>query len=430
MTKIALTTKYSAYNFGAVLQTYALSRTLEKLGAQCVVVDADRQRKKGLMPWNAPGNIVNNLFYLKHKNELQTGYRRFDAFIETMPLSESYKSYDALRDRPVEADVYLSGSDQVWNPLDVRENYFLRYAPADKIRASYAASMGISYLPAAVERITREYLREMDYLSVREKTAKDMIGKLTGREAAVHADPVFLLSPEEWDEVAIKPDFHKPYIFCYVLYRPSWLNKWLKKLHKKTGKEIVVVSSDAYRNIYHTKMVRSAGPREMLGWLQNADFVISSSFHGAALSVANRKPFYAVVNPNSPARITDMLDTFGLGERIIDETHPLRLDDLDYKNVAPLQEKEQNRSYEYLRFLIEKPGKVPAKDFTQEKLSGTVVQVGDRCTGCTACSYVCPTKAISMQEDEEGFCYPAIDESKCISCGKCLRVCHAAERWV
>lgn len=427
MTKIALTTKYSSYNFGAMLQTYALQKTIEKLEAECLVVDADRQMKKGLMPWTSPGLIIQNIFSYLYKDKIQMGYKRFDEFLDSYSLTLHYNNYDELKSRPPEADVYLSGSDQIWNPLDVKEFYFLRYAPKDKVRASYAASMGISHMPDGAKRIWNEYLQDIDYISVREKTAKTLIEKMSGRKVEVHVDPVLLLSPEEWKKEAVKPDFDKQYIFCYILYRPDWLNKWLKQLHKETGKEIVVISSDAYRNVYHTKMVRDAGPREMLGWLQNADFVISSSFHGVALSIANRKPFYAVVNPNAPARITDMLDTFGLKDRIIDKTHSFELEAINYERAGVIQEIEQTKSFEYLNFLIDKPEKpyIPSKP--KAVLTGTVSVVGNKCTGCTVCSYVCPAKAITMQMNDEGFKYPLIDEEKCIECSKCIRFCHTLE---
>lgn len=424
MTKIALTTKYSAYNFGAMLQTYALQKTIKKLGAECLVVDADRKRQNELMPWRSPRQIVQNLMFLFHKKELQIGYKRFEEFIDTFSLSESYKSYDELKRNPPEADVYLAGSDQIWNPLDVQENYFLRYVPSDRIRASYAASMGISYMPEGAKRIWNEYLRDIDYISVREVTAKKLINEIAGRDSYVHVDPVLLLSPEEWDSEAVMPNFDRSYIFCYVLYRPNWLNLWLKKLHKETGKEIVVISSDAYRNIYHTKMVRDAGPCEMLGWLQNADFVISSSFHGVALSVANRKPFYAVLNPDAPARITDLLVKFDLENRIIDRNHGFELMPIDYARACEIQAKEQMHSLQYLQFLIDRPEKASRTEVKKEKVIGTIASVGNKCTGCSVCAYICPTKAITMQVNDEGFQYPVIDNEICVKCSKCLRFCH------
>lgn len=429
MIRIALTTKYSAYNFGAVLQTFALQRTIKELGADCIVIDADRKAKKTIGKWNSTGAIVFNIYYLIYKKELLQGYKNFDDFIDSLNLSERYKSYEDLKKSPPQADVYLAGSDQIWNPLDIQENYFLRFVPSDKIKASYAASMGISYIPEGAKRIWKEYLSGIDFLSVREKSAQKVIVELTERRPIVHIDPVMLLSEEDWRKEAIEPSYHKPYILCYILYRPKWMNKWLKKLHRTTGKEIVVISSEAYRNIYHTKMIRDAGPREMLGWLRCADFVISSSFHGVALSIANRKPFYTIVNPNAPARIENILDTFNLKNRIISEDYPAMLNSIDYTEQTAIQERERQKSLEYLQFLINVPKKnCNIKNEEKLKISGTVALVGDKCTGCSVCSYICPAKAIVMVRNDEGFIYPTIDYGKCIKCSKCVQFCHTISK--
>lgn len=45
------------------------------------------------------------------------------------------------------------------------------------------------------------------------------------------------------------------------------------------------------------------------------------------------------------------------------------------------------------------------------------------CCGCYGCMQACPTKAITMCQDNEGFVYPKVDRLKCINCGKCERVC-------
>lgn len=429
MTKIALTTKYSSYNFGAMLQTYALQTTIQKLGAECIVVDADRKKAPGLLSGYGPGCLVHNVFYKLHQNDLKTGYSRFDSFLQEMNKSQLYSGYDELKQQPPQADIYLAGSDQVWNPLDIQENYFLRYAPKDTIRASYAASMGISYMPEGCKRIFTEYLADIDYLSVREKTAQQIIKNQTGRDAFVHLDPTLLLTPQEWKEVAVQSDYKKPYIFCYILYRPKWLNGWLKQLHKVTGKEIVVISSEAYRNIYHTRMVRDAGPKEMLGWIQNADFVISSSFHGVALSIANQKPFYAVVNPEAPARITDLLNIFDLKDRIIDSQFDVKLSEMNYEKVEQCLAEQRNYSFAYLEELMQHPQKRKREALNNKpRYQGNISMVGDQCTGCKVCLDVCPVDAINFCEDAEGFCYPVIQEDKCVSCGKCLKYCHTIDQ--
>ena len=429
MTKIALTTKYSAYNFGAMLQTYALQRTLNTLGAECLVVDADRQKRPTEALGRSPRALINGLFYRLHKNQLDAGYEKFETFMLGMPLTSHYETYGQLQANPPVADVYLTGSDQVWNPMKVSDNYFLRFAPNEAVRAAYAASLGVSDLPQGCQSVYREYLQDFDYISVREQDAKKTLDTCLGTDAKVHIDPVFLLEKDTWQEVAVAPDMKKPYILCYILYRPAWLNRWLRMLHKKTGMAIVVVSSDPFRNVYHTEQVRDAGPCEMLGLIQNAAFVITSSFHGTALSIVNEKPFYAVVNPAAPSRIQNLLTLFGLEERAIGDASVDTLLPLDYAEIKPRVEGQRKQALEYLQFLASCPPKHPQTLSVATLPQETTVQaVGSHCTGCKACGDVCPVKAITFAEDTEGFRYPVVDETLCIHCGKCLKFCHTQKK--
>lgn len=422
--RVNIITKHSAYNFGAMLQAYALRETVADLGADCSIIDLRQKKPATISSWLSPSGAIRNLAFYLHKNEILGGHKRFEEFIEKYKKTEKYDSSWDLRTNIPDADVYISGSDQVWNPLNINDAFFLRFVPENKIKASYAASMGISYIPEGAKRILKEYISDFDYISVREKTAKEMLSEITDKEIGVNVDPVFLIDEDKWKAIGKKPDIDKPYIFCYVLYRPVWLNDWLKRLHKQTGKQIVVVTSDAYRNIYHNKMVRDAGPFEFLGLLQNADFVVSTSFHGVALSIANKKPFYAAVNENAPSRISDMLSVMGLEDRIITENSDTVLNDLDFAEANKVIKNEREKSVRYLKNLITAPGKAKSPQKHNEKIAGNISVVGDKCTACTACKNVCSLGAITMVRDKEGFLYPEVDNAKCVNCGLCLKKCH------
>ena len=429
MKTVNIITKHSAYNFGAMLQAYALQKTIQDLGANSKIIDLKQPRPTTKWSWKAPSGMLRNFFFWLHKKEILQGFSKFEDFIDEYPKTKSYHSeWDLYTDVP-EADIYLAGSDQVWNPLKISEAAFLRFAPTNKVRASYAASLGISYMPQGTRNLVTEYLKDFDKISVREQTGCTLLSELTEKEVEVNIDPTLLRTKAEWEMLATPSRITKPYILCYILYRPNWLNKWLKQIHKKTKKDIVVVSSDVYRNIYHNRTVRDAGPKEFLGLIQGADFVISSSFHGVALSIANEKPFYAVVNPNSPSRITDMLKTFNLESRIITNKSCLDFSEVDYQRVEKFRIHEKEKALRYLSSLL-----TIEKSFTESSIKNfvktkeTITKVGDKCTGCTVCANICPKNAITMVCNEQGFLYPKIDERKCIHCGVCLKKCHTQMR--
>ena len=431
MRKIAIVTKHSAYNYGAMLQAYALQSTIEKLGGAPIIVDFGKQKRPGVKMQKSFSGLVKKIYSIRYKKELTEGYKRFEQFRDkSLYLSNAYKSYAELKNNPPEADVYVVGSDQVWNPLRISETNFLRFVPDDKVKASYAASMGISNIPEGSKRLFAEYVSDFDFISVREEDAKNLIEASTEQECRVDVDPVFLLSEDEWREVSVSSQIKKPYILCYCIYRPQWLNNWLKKLHNATGKDIVVVTTNAYRNLYHNRIVRNAGPKEMLGLLINADFVVSSSFHGVALSIVNNKPFYAIINPDAPSRIENMLTRFHLENRILSPNHLPVLDEIDYSKAKIAIEQYVKDSYNYIEFLIKSAEKKSnnGASYNNSIKYKNVEEITSKCTGCTVCEYVCPTNAISFISDAYGFKYPKVDGEKCVNCGKCVRTCHTLER--
>jgi hypothetical protein len=181
MKKVNILTKHSSYNFGAMLQAYALQKTVEELGAECKIIDLRQPKPATAWSWKSPSGILFNVAYRLHKKELQQGFSNFVKFIAEYPKTKRYDSeWDLYTDSPL-ADIYLSGSDQVWNPLKVSEAAFLRFAPQDSIRASYAASLGISYMPQGSRNLVTEYLEEFDKISVREETGKELLGDLIAR---------------------------------------------------------------------------------------------------------------------------------------------------------------------------------------------------------------------------------------------------------
>lgn len=423
MKKVSIITKHSSFNFGAMLQAHALQATIKNLGADCRIINLRQSKLQTKWSNKSPSGIIRNFYYKLHEKELNEGFAKFEKFISEYDKTREYKNIWELYTDTPESDVYLTGSDQVFNPLNIEDSSFLRFAPKDKIRASYAASLGVSNIPNGALNLISEYINDLDYISVREETGKKALEKLTDKKINVHVDPTLLMKKEYWQSFSVKPNMKRPYILCYVLYRPDWLNSYLKKIRKQTKLDIVLVTSDPFRNVYHNKCIRNAGPKEFLGLIQNAEFVISSSFHGVALSIANQKPFYAVVNPNAPSRIIDLLSVLNLKHRIIKKEDKFNVSEIDYLSVENILEVERQKSYKYLSslLLVDKT----ENTYKREIKIIDVSSVGDKCTGCTVCKSVCPVNAISMIEDKNGFYYPHIDREKCIDCGKCAKTCHA-----
>lgn len=306
-------TMTSTYNYGATLQAFALQEYVEKLGGRAEVIDHMRVCNEAHRQIDLKDFSKGNLLMMPYKRSLEKGYSNFEKFYkEHMHMGRRYDSDEELLADPPEYDVYISGSDQVWNPRYIREKFYLTFAKPGKKRISYAASLGVSAIPEESKPVLADFLKQMDGISVREAPGKAMIEELTDKKVNLNCDPIYLLDRDTWRSYE-KPvsGVEEGYILCYMIYKPAWLNTWLKALKKKTGKKIILVGLNGFRPVVHDKFIRSAGPCEFLWLIDHADAVVTSSFHGTAFSLMFGKPVIAIPDPPRPDRIRYLLSLFG-----------------------------------------------------------------------------------------------------------------------
>ncbi|MBQ7037059.1 MAG: polysaccharide pyruvyl transferase family protein [Clostridia bacterium] len=355
---IYITTHHRTKNFGACLQSYALQKTLDSMGydSRLILLRDERDKKPPKALKKRVRHYFLKLYRFFHRRTILKGEEAFNEFfLKYHKTTSPYENFATLQKNPPKGEVYLSGSDQVFNPTDVKPLFFLQFGDKNTKRISYAGSVSVQNVPENAKEIFRRYLSAFDRLSIRESESLPLVNAYYDKNVEVHVDPSYLLAKEEWEKLSAesrRTPLKKPYILVYILYRPLWLNAYLKKLYKETGYEIVTVQYDTYRRIYGTKTVRDAGPLEFLKLIRDAEMVISSSYHGCVFSSIFKKPFYAVVNPASPARIHSMLQLFHLTDRVLSaETKPAF--EIDYTYFEEVLPKEIEKSKRYLKEAIE-----------------------------------------------------------------------------
>ena len=351
--KATIITMTRTYNYGATLQAYALQEYIRCMGNDCLIIDhmnpGETHRKVSIKDLS-----FGNLLKLPYKKRLEDGYRRFECFYRNhMNMTRPYYSESELFADPPVADVYISGSDQVWNPRDAKLNrFFLNFAPEEKKRISYAASLGVSNIPEENKKQISDYLQKIDGISLREEKAYDSIRELTDKPISVNCDPVFLLDREQWRAIQSPVDGLKPgeYILCYLIYRPEWFSEWIKQIGKKTGKKIVVVGLQGYRRIRCDRYIRDAGPSEFLWLIDNAAAVATTSFHGSAFSILFGKPLVAIPDPPRPTRIRNLLKLFGLERSELNNNDSrFEFEEYSIEKVDAIVKIEREKSENYLR---------------------------------------------------------------------------------
>lgn len=346
--KASIITMTCTYNYGATLQAYALQEYIEAIGHSCNIIDH--------MGWHGHRTInlkefdFDTLLKFPVRRKLENGYKNFEDFYqEKMHMTTRYESLESLRKTPPHSDVFITGSDQVWNPRDMREEFYLDFAPTTAKKVSYAASIGVTSIPEDKQKIIKDFIKDFYAISVRETTGLNSISSLTDISVHKNCDPVYLLEKERWRAIENKPlEINGEYIICYMIYKPEWLNKWLKEIRKVTGKKIVFIGLNGYRPVVCDYYVRNAGPKEFLWLIDHASAVVSSSFHGIAFSVLFGKPFVAMPDPPRPDRIHNLLAMFGLdGYILYDNQAKDCFKEYDYTQIENTISKEQRKTRSY-----------------------------------------------------------------------------------
>lgn len=331
--KIKTITCHDVYNYGASLQAYALQKYLITLGHESEIIDykPDYLRNHYRF-WYVPKN---SRYYNKTKHSklfkfilccyfapkrFATYPRKikFDAFKKKyLCLSKRYDSYNELLRSQPEADVYLAGSDQIWNttlPNGKDPSFFLQFGNKHTKRISYAASFAIPKIDDNDKVQIQQWLKIFDAISVRERTGIDILNTL-GLEGIEVLDPVFLISEREWMRFAGKKRIIKyNYLLIYDLYlNDNRLHTEAIRLAKKMKLKVVAVDG-VMKCPYADKNVSNAGPNEFVNLIQNAKFVITNSFHATSFSIIFKKPFKVFYKYENISRMSDLLNKLGLAE--------------------------------------------------------------------------------------------------------------------
>lgn len=345
--KIGVITIEKVNNYGAELQATATIKVLQGMGYETEIIDycyyknwnfkdtrisapfVSMSVKGRLMYW-VKYRLVNRivakilpLLYPTVKRRIQ----RFEDFhkINTR-MSKRYLSMPELYQTKMDYDVYVVGSDQVWNPSASSsiEPYFLTFAPKEAKRISYASSFGVSNIPASLYEKYKRLLSNIDYLSVREQTGVCLVKTLTGRDATCVLDPTLLLNKKQWGNIMLAyPHMPSRYILVYQLLPSETLPSLAKSIAEEMKCPIYYLAKRAYAvNAPNgMRVIKDAGPAEFLWLIKNASCVVTNSFHGTAFSVNFCTPFYTVLNSKrgSNARITSLLNSVNLMGRIVYE---------------------------------------------------------------------------------------------------------------
>lgn len=347
--KIKTITCHHVYNYGASLQAYALQHYLESLGHEVEIIDfnpwfhCDRYNPFW-MPKNAIGRAAQIIKILPFMRYIWYPYKAYKGgmfktwgrkaafekfekeYYHLTPIK--YYSYEQLQKNPPRADVYVAGSDQIWNTFSENgkePSYYLDFGKESIKRISYAASLATSTIKEEYKVFIKEKLARFNAISVREKTGAKLLADIGIDNISVVLDPVFLLDKSEWQQLSLKGNLyglsHESYVLVYdFLGNDDNMISFVKAYAKEKSLKIVSINDFSERD-YADININNAGPLEFLALINNAACVVASSFHATAFSVILEKEFYTfnLKGYNNSSRMLDFLSSIGLQERMNSE---------------------------------------------------------------------------------------------------------------
>jgi len=360
MKTIGIITIHKIHNYGSVLQAYALQRVCEEIGFKVEIIDYmfpnefhtdNKFKTQGDSQPNEPKWI--KMLFAK---ALMRQHKGIDTFVKKYQhLSSSlYSSPDELKAQAPAYDVYITGSDQLWNPRFCNGDpaFMLHFTPDDALKISYAASIGANAIPTELIPRYKGLLSRYAHIGVRENSGRKVIKDIIGKDVEVVLDPTLLLCKDEWNQIAVSNrQFKKKYILCYFLNYTfnsfPYVDQLADYMQKQTGYEIVRVSRPPHKLFTsHTQYRVGATPEEFLALVRDSEMVLTTSFHGTAFAVNYGKPVFTVVKDRnaSDSRQVSLMENLGLEKQILSIT-----DDFPTQDRFSYDVEEEQRRLQVLR---------------------------------------------------------------------------------
>lgn len=358
--KVAVITRHAISNYGSLLQTMATQKVIENLGHSCEIIDYVREdesceKQELTLLKQKPNwykNFIKRILYLALRQpESIIAGRKFErAQKEYLKLSKRYVSLEQLSDDKPKADVYLTGSDQVWGPVSngtYDSAYCLSFTDQDDKRVAYASSFGRMKMTNQIEMYFKKWISRYSRVAVREDSAVAMLKGL-GIDSEQVLDPTLLLSSEEWGSY-VAPAPKGKYVLVYQLHNDKELSEYAKKVASKKNVPLIRVSASMHQFIRGGKFVCLPKLENFLSYIKNAECMITDSFHGTAFAINFNTPFVEVLPQNGTStRNVSILQLTGLEHRILKDVNNVELAnevvDFSYANVVIKEKRDESLS--------------------------------------------------------------------------------------
>lgn len=365
MKKVGIITMHKVLNYGSALQAYALQEVIKSLEYEVELIDYifPNDYHKSIRPKHSL--LIKIVLFII---QLLCGFpefkrrRIFSKFYEDFfSLSaKQYVSKEDIKTNPPVYDIYVTGSDQVWNSKYIGEDTtFMLSFIGSKAKISYSSSFVSDSIPDEYRELYKSCLSQYKSFAVREQNGSEILWNLLGRDSKVVLDPTLLLSVSHYEHLVAQSKivFNEPYILAYILgysFNPyPYVEEVINHLQSKLKQKVYLLCVSNTKMLFksNSKRLQIVGPCEFVSLFKNASYVVTTSFHGTAFAINYLKPFYALVESNGDDRIVSLLDIMGLSSRALfnNSTLPEVVDFYYTEENIRKFESLRNSSLEYLK---------------------------------------------------------------------------------
>lgn len=358
--KVAVITMHSVYNYGSQLQVLATQEKLKQYFKEVEFIDYRREDTygKGLIKTFAKGSIVRYIAFIPTYIKWQKLFKRFQK--KYLKISnEKYLKLDDFNNFHDKYDIYITGSDQVWNTgwnNGILPPYYLSFVK-NKPKYSYSASFGLNRLDKHEIPKIKEYLSEYKRISVREETGLNILKKQLKIDNAERIlDPTLVMPKQFWEKYSKKNKIKGKYILVYNLNNNKEFDNYAKKLEEKSGIRVYRFCTRYDQLIKYGRPIIIPEVTDFITLIKDAEYVLTDSFHATAFAINMHTHPICIYPKKYSNRLSDFLKLVKCESKCKVESYndfSILEEKIDYKKTDEILEKERVKVDIYLQKILE-----------------------------------------------------------------------------
>lgn len=362
---IKVITRHAPSNYGSLLQAIATQTIIENLGHKCEIIDYVRDDEHGLhgvvtalqrkREWG--DSFLKKLAYiiLRYPDE-KIAEIKFSA-MRSLYLNQTIRCRTLEDLSKLDADAFMTGSDQVWGPLlngNFDRAYFLSFVKG-KPKIAFASSFGKTDFTDAIVNEYKRYLSEYSFITIREDAAAEMLKQWRIPCVGQILDPTLILPEKDWRKMVKQVKTPERYVLVYQIHNDNRLGDYAQRLAKKIGLPLLRISPFLHQISREGKLKLLPNLGEFLYYIKHCSYFITDSFHGTAFALNFNKNFIEVLpNTSTGSRNLSILRLTKLESRIVSDFNDLSLvhQPINYEDVNSILHEQRKISLEKIKFIL------------------------------------------------------------------------------